>query len=249
VIVPTGPLSYVPFQVLTTSAGTPLIDRFEISYLPNAGSMEFLGREREPPGTLFVGALGGLSVEGLDPLPGTLAEARAIAEIQPGARLATEHSFTRSVVLEALQRDAAVHLATHSVLHPDAPMFSAILTAPDDERGARISLYEIMDLDLAARLVVLSACETGLGRLGRGDEITGLTRTFLIAGAGTVVSSLWEVSDDATIFLMRVFYEELREGQSPARALRRAALAVRERHPHPMNWAPFIVTGAPPRAE
>lgn len=250
VIVPTGPLAYVPFQVLTTRAGVPLIERLEISYLPNAGSLELLGRRgRERPGTLFVGALGGLSVEGLDPLPGTLAEARAIGEIQPGARLATEQAFTKSVVLEAFQRDTIVHLATHSVLHADAPMFSAILTAPEQSHGSRISLYEIMDLDLAARLVVLSACETGLGRFGRGDEITGLTRTFLIAGAETVVSSLWEVSDEATILLMRIFYEELDKARSPSQALRRAALAVRERHPHPMHWAPFIVTGAPPLEE
>jgi CHAT domain-containing protein len=93
-------------------------------------------------------------------------------------------------------------------------------------------------------LVVLSACETGLGRLLGGDEVAGLTRTFLIAGADTVVSSLWKVSDESTALLMEGFHRELRDGKHPADAMRAAAFAVREKYPHPFFWAPFIATGA-----
>jgi len=96
---------------------------------------------------------------------------------------------------------------------------------------------------IRARLVVLSACETGLGTLQRGDEITGLTRTFLTAGADTVLASLWKVSDESTAVLMQQFYRGLARGLKPAEALRESALAVRAKYPHPFYWAAFVVTG------
>jgi CHAT domain-containing protein len=91
--------------------------------------------------------------------------------------------------------------------------------------------------------VVLSACETDRGKLLGGDEITGLTRTFLLAGAETVVSSLWKVSDDSTALLMKGFYERLKQGQSTAVALRESALEVRKQFAHPFYWAPFVEAG------
>jgi CHAT domain-containing protein len=98
-------------------------------------------------------------------------------------------------------------------------------------------------MKLRSRLVVLSACETGLGKLQGGDEITGLTRTFLAAGADTVVASLWKVSDESTAMLMQEFYRQMGQGLAPAAALRESALAVRTRYAHPFYWAPFVVTG------
>ncbi len=243
-LVPTGLLYYLPFQVLTTPDGSRLIDRYVVSYLPSASSLEFLKDAPRADGPLFLGALGNVSVDGFAKLPGTLYEVTGLASVEPGARLVTEQAFTRSAVVDALQHYPRVHLATHGFVDEDAPILSAIMTAPEPGRPSRLSLYDVMDLTLASRLVVLSACETGLGRLQRGDEIAGLTRTLLIAGANTVVSSLWEVSDEATALLMRGFYEQLHTGQSPAAALRAAALLVRARYPHPIFWAPFIVTGA-----
>jgi CHAT domain-containing protein len=99
-------------------------------------------------------------------------------------------------------------------------------------------------MKLKARLVVLSACGSGLGELRSGDEITGLTRMFIQAGANTVVASLWSVSDRTTAQLMQEFYRRLHAGQTPASALRHAALGVRKRYPHPYYWAPFVLTGA-----
>jgi CHAT domain-containing protein len=98
-------------------------------------------------------------------------------------------------------------------------------------------------MQLKAKLVVLSACETGLGKLLGGDEVAGLTRTILSAGANTVVSSLWKVSDDSTALLMQGFYKRLRAGEQPAEALRASALEVKKQYPHPFYWAPFVVTG------
>jgi Uncharacterized protein conserved in bacteria len=137
-----------------------------------------------------------------------------------------------------------VHFATHGLLDERAPLFSALLTSPAPDQPTRLSLYELAGMKLHARLVVLSACETGLGKLLGGDEIAGLTRTFLLAGASTVVSSLWKVSDDATAMLMAGFYRRLRGGSPASIAQRQAALDVRQQFPHPFYWAPFIVSGA-----
>jgi CHAT domain-containing protein len=129
-------------------------------------------------------------------------------------------------------------------LNADAPLFNALITSPAPGQPSRLSLYELTQMKLGAQLVVLSACETGLGELRRGDEITSLTRMFLQAGADTVVASLWNVSDRTTAQLMKSFYQRLNAGQSPAVALRTAALGVRKRFPRPYYWAPFVLTGA-----
>jgi CHAT domain-containing protein len=190
-----------------------------------------------------VGALGATSVDGMAPLPGTLREVDDIAKVEPGARVVRQGEFTHDAVRHALETYPRVHLATHGLLEEQSPLFSSLLTSPAQGQPSRFSLFEVPQLKLRARLVVLSACETGLGKLRGGDEVTGLTRTLLAAGAETVVSSLWKVSDDSTALLMRGFYSEMKSGASPAKALRTAALAVRERYPHPFYWAPFVVSG------
>jgi CHAT domain-containing protein len=89
----------------------------------------------------------------------------------------------------------------------------------------------------------LSACKTGKGRVLGGDEVAGFTRTLLLAGADTVVASLWDVSDESTAELMEGFYRSLRAGRPAAVAMRSSMLAVRKKFPHPMYWAAFVVTG------
>lgn len=102
----------------------------------------------------------------------------------------------------------------------------------------------MLGLDLHARLIVLSACETGLGKLSRGDELVGLQRAFLYAGTPAVVTTLWKVDDRASFELVRVFYERLAAAESAA-ALRQAQVAVMQTHAHPFAWAAFVLTGAP----
>ena len=92
-------------------------------------------------------------------------------------------------------------------------------------------------------IVILSACETGLGRTLKGDEVQSLSRAFIYAGAGGVVSSLWKVDDKATCELMNIFYRELRS-KSPAQALSAAQKNIKEKYPDPFFWAPFFFTGA-----
>ena len=243
IIVPTGYLNYLPFEALKLPDGRSMIDAFTISYLPSASVLQFLSARKPLPGSLFVGAIGNVSVEGADPLPGTLIEVHAISRIEPGATQVTGKDFTHDALREALTRYDVAHFATHGNLDSNAPLFSELLTSPGAHQPSRLFLYEIQALKLQARLVVLSACQTGKGRSLRGDEVAGFTRTLLLAGADTVVASLWRVSDESTSELMEGFYRSLRAGQPTAAAMRSAILAVRKKFPHPRYWAAVIVTG------
>jgi CHAT domain-containing protein len=268
IIVPTQSISLVPFQALplpkptSQSRGftsensdsgtllddfmprTLLIDRFTVAYLPSASTLQFL--HFGPPSSspdLFLGAIGGISVDGLPPLPGTLQETAAIQKLYPGAIRETGAAFTHDVAVAALLQHQEVHFATHGLFDSHAPLFSALVTAPAAGQASRLSLYEVMDLNLKARLVILSACETDRGQLSGGDEVEGLTRTFLQAGAENVVSSLWSVNDESTALLMESLHAHLRAGESTPTALRHAELQVRRKFPQPFYWAAFVDTG------
>jgi CHAT domain-containing protein len=242
-IVPAAYLNYLPFQVLLNPDRSGVIDHYSISYLPSAATLALLGEASKSKDDLFLGALGTVRVEGWAPLPGTLRETNEIARVYPEAQRASGKALTHDAAMHALLGHEQVHFATHGLLDEHAPLFSAILVSPAPGQATRLSMYELMDMHLKAKLVVLSACETGLGKLLGGDEVAGLTRTILSAGANTVVSSLWKVSDDSTALLMQGFYKRLRAGERPAEALRASALEVKKQYPHPFYWAPFVVTG------
>lgn len=143
-----------------------------------------------------------------------------------------------------------VHFATHGYLNPERPELSGLVLSLVDERGEPqdgfLSLSEIYNLRLSADLVVLSACQTGLGKQVRGEGLVGLTRGFMYAGAPRVVASLWAVQDRATAEMMGRLYEAmLRRGARPAAALRAAQLAMlrEERWSAPHLWAGFVIQG------
>jgi CHAT domain-containing protein len=243
IIVPTGYLNYLPFEALKLPDGRSMIDAFSISYLPSASALQFLGGRKPSLDSMFLGAIGNVSVNGAAALPGTLTEVGAIARLEPGATLVTGRDFTHDTARDALTRYDVVHFATHGDVDSDAPLFSAVLTSPVANEPPRLFLYEIQALTLRARLVVLSACKTGKGRLLGGDEVAGFTRTLLLAGANTVVASLWDVSDESTPELMEGFYRLLRAGRSAAVAMRLSILDVRKKFPNPTYWAAFVMTG------
>jgi CHAT domain-containing protein len=249
ILVPTEYLSSIPFEALPLPAGfsnlpSLLIDRFAIAYLPSASTLQFLcfGPPAASP-DLFLGALGNVSVEGWPALPGTLQETQKIQALYPRASRITGAAFTHDVSIAALLRYSEVHFATHGIFDSQSPLFSALLTAPAPGQESRLSLYEVMDLRVKSRLVILSACETDRGHLSGGDEIVGLTRIFLQAGAESVVSSLWKVDDQATTLLMESLHTHLRLGESTPQALRHAQLETRRKFPQPFYWAAFIETG------
>jgi CHAT domain-containing protein len=106
-----------------------------------------------------------------------------------------------------------------------------------------LTAADVLDLDLAGALVTLSACESGRNEVFGGDELIGLTRAFLGAGAATLVASLWLVQDETTAELMERWYEHLRNGIGRAAALRKAQLTLKDRFVHPYYWAPFVLIG------
>jgi CHAT domain-containing protein len=151
---------------------------------------------------------------------------------------------------EDLQKSGIVHLATHSIINSDFPELSGVVLSLVDENGKPqdgfLRLHDIYNLHLDANLVVLSACETALGKEIKGEGIVGLTRGFMYAGAPTVVASLWRVDDRATADLMRRFYQKmLKDNLRPADALRRAQISMLNEKPtqNPFFWAAFTVQG------
>ena len=117
-------------------------------------------------------------------------------------------------------------------------MFSAIRLG-----DSFLSLFDLYQLRLPVELITLSGCSTGLNVVSAGDELIGLARGLLHAGAQSLILSLWDVHDKSTAEYMSVFYRLLREGKSKAAALRAAMLALRSSYPHPYQWAPFILVG------
>jgi CHAT domain-containing protein len=188
----------------------------------------------------------------LAPLPNTRAEVENIGRLYPadrrkiylGAR-ATE----ASVKQEKLTEYKRLHFATHAVIDEQAPARSGVvlsLVNTGREDGI-LRAGEIFNLDLDADLVVLSACQTGLGKLVKGEGMVGLTRAFLYAGTPRVLVSLWEVNDLATTEFMTLFYAKMKEVQSTASALREVKLAMIHSpslaYRHPYFWTPFVLTG------
>jgi CHAT domain-containing protein len=149
-----------------------------------------------------------------------------------------------------------VHFATHGWLDPDYPELSGILLSMVDEQGKSrngiLQMHQIFDLRLPAELVVISACETAIGKKIKGEGLNGLSRGFMYAGARRVIASLWKVNDGSTSELMNYFYGglKLRDGVNfsqtrPAAALRAAQLKMMEKPlwRHPYYWAAFIIQG------
>ncbi|HNY47091.1 MAG TPA: CHAT domain-containing protein, partial [Casimicrobium sp.] len=166
------------------------------------------------------------------------AEAQFVASLFDDARILVGSSAD-AASLRRFGADAEVlHLACHAEFRSDNPMFSALHLA-----DGPFTVHDAETLRLPQGVVVLSACETGVSEYSRGDEMIGLVRAFLVAGASRVVASLWPVDDAVTREFMAAFYPTLRAGNSPAVALRTAQIAVMKTHPHPFHWAPFTLYG------
>ena len=188
-----------------------------------------------------------------DRLPFSRREGKAIVDMAPAGegKLVMDFDANRASVTSALLAQyRIIHLATHGLLNSDYPELSGIVLSLVDHNGREqagfLDLSEIYNLKLAADLVVLSACQTALGREIKGEGLIGLTRGFMHAGAPRVVASLWQVDDAATANLMREFYKAmLVEGMRPAEALRAAQMRTWTNDPElsPYYWAAFTLQG------
>jgi CHAT domain-containing protein len=182
-----------------------------------------------------------------------LNEARAIEEVTIESERLIAKGFDASrarATDPALSRYRIIHFATHGILDRDNPELSAIVLSLVDRQGrpqdGYLRLHDIYNLNLPAELVVLSACDTGLGKEFKGEGLIGLTRGFMYAGAARVMASLWKVEDEPTAKLMRHFYRHmLRGGLPPAAALRQAQIALWQdtEWRAPYFWAAFVIQG------
>ncbi len=175
-------------------------------------------------------------------LPGAEKEANAIAPLLNTQAL-TGNQATKSAIVKQMASANLIHLATHGLLDDVQGMGSGIALAPDSSPGnGLLTATEIYDMNLQANLVVLSACNTGRGKI-TGDGVIGLSRSFISAGVPSVLVSLWAVPDAPTGELMVEFYNQLEKNPDKAQALRQAMLATMKQHPEPRNWAAFTLIG------
>lgn len=198
----------------------------------------------------FDGAQGDV---GITRLLATKHEAEAIMAIAPAgtALMATDFKANRATAMSPeLKQYRILHFATHGLLNSKHPELSGIILSLLDERGnpsdGFLRLQDIYNLRLPVDLVVLSACNTGLGKDVKGEGLIGLTRGFMYAGAARVVASLWKVDDEATAELMSRFYQKMfKDGLPPSAALRAAQLDIwkQKRWRMPYYWASFVLHG------
>ncbi len=267
IIVPDGPLLYLPFEALVTAPGDEastyaelsyLVRRHAVTYGPSASVLKQLREERrdEAPSTRKELLAFGDPVFGSDEYPagaGLERLAYSGTEVEGIARLFAPGDadvFVRGDASEAHAKEAGsyryVHFATHGLIDERRPDFSSVVLARSEGEDGLLQAAEIFNLRLNADLVVLSACQTGLGKMVRGEGMIGLTRAFMYAGAPSLVVSLWRVADLSTARLMERFYDQLVAQKSgKTEALRQAKLALLEDESlaHPFSWAPFILVG------
>ncbi|MBM4439823.1 MAG: CHAT domain-containing protein [Candidatus Rokubacteria bacterium] len=242
-VVPHDVLHYLPFAALRGPDGRWLVEDLAVSTLPSASVLKFLAGKGAGASHRTL-AVGNPDVGTALNLPWAEREARLIGQRLPATTVLVRGEATEARAKQLLGQAGLVHFATHGELNETDPLASALLLTPGGGDDGRLEVRELFTLELQARLVVLSACETGLGTLSRGDELVGLQRAFLYAGTPAVMTTLWKVDDRASFDLIRAFYDTL-GADGAVQALRHAQLVTMGAHPHPFSWAAFGLSGAP----
>jgi CHAT domain-containing protein len=273
VIVRDGQLHLVPFDAFEDITGRYVLESHSVAYAPSATSFYLMARERYQPPTRAqtLLAAGGVpygkvktknvtfSPDNTDSGPRNLQNSRnevlAVARAlntDPSKPLlganATESAFKHA----ALNPYRFIHLAVHGVTAPDDPDSSALLLAPDPAAGedGRLQASEVVMLRLNTDVAVLSACDTAVGPIIGEEGIAALSKAFLLAGAHSVVSTLWSIDDTASVFLMEQFYSHMAAHESPAESLetaKREMLRMFGKAAVPYYWAAYTFEGVPGR--
>ncbi|MBD2607058.1 tetratricopeptide repeat protein [Scytonema hofmannii FACHB-248] len=265
IFIPQDALFLVPFPALQDANGKYLIEKHTILTAPSIQVLDLThqqrergrGGDKEKGGILIVGNPTMPSVppepgekpEQLASLPGAEKEARAIASLLNTKPIIGSQG-TKASVVQKMPSARIIHLATHGIFDDNRGLGSAIALAPDasfspkpGEINGLLTAEEILDLKLQAELVVLSACDTGRGKI-TGDGVIGLSRSLISAGVPSVLVSLWSVPDSPTAELMSQFYTNLQQRRmDKAQALRQAMLTTMKTHPSPRDWAAFTLIG------
>jgi len=229
VFVPHGILHALPFHALHDRRQF-LIDRHTVSVAPSATVLALCCQRLPSPHTasLLVAA---------EPKYAA-AEVEAVARHLPGAHVLERTASSMASFRQWAEQSRLIHIAAHGIYSADNPYFSSLEMA-----DGRLNVIDVYNLRLDADLVVLSGCGTALGNVSGGDEVVGLIRAFLYGGARSIVASLWDVNDRTTARFMKYFYSHLADGCSLAKSLQGSMLELRAEEPHPLFWAPFVLTG------
>jgi CHAT domain-containing protein len=229
IIVPYSLLHYLPFHILFDGSEY-LIQKYEMVILPAAGLATRPTLKRDPGALILANSWEGR-------LPHTLAEAQIVKRLFGGALYAGENATRTALQATPTQ---ILHIATHGEHRLDQPDLSYLQLA-----DGQLYADDTLQQDMSYELVTLSACETGRANVAASDELIGLGRGFLYAGAGALLVSLWQVPDISTLYFMERFYEALRRGTSKAIALGEAQqfMMTEESWLHPAFWGAFQLIG------
>lgn len=271
-IIPDGLLWYIPFEILLTSPAAPQEGSFRnlawfhqkyILHYAYSGTLLQRIDRKEPVDSRMILAIApdfsnseptrGLQADagssrGFSPLTWNLPEVREIAKLFKTDTL-TSGMATEANFKSRAKDCAGLHFSTHASINDEAPMLSyiAFQNSGDLLEDDSLFLYELYGMDLPAEMVVLSACETGAGKLQNGEGVISLARGFAYGGCPSVVTSLWRADDQSTYEIMKVFYRSLFEGMDKAKAMQTAKQEYLEQakaqFSHPYYWAHFVVIG------
>jgi len=232
VFVPHDILHYLPFHALFDGRQY-LIDSYAISYAPSASVLALCCQKSGKAGgrPLILGVPDARA-------PNILPEVEVISTILADSDLFVGESANEKTLREKGPSSPFIHIATHAYFRQDNPLFSGIRLGT-----SYLTLLDVYRLNLPAQLVTLSGCATGMSVVAGGDELLGLVRGFLCAGAQSLLLTLWDVHDATTTLFMKSFYSQLGQCRDRALALQRAMLDLREDYPHPYYWAPFLLVG------
>ncbi|HLY92611.1 MAG TPA: CHAT domain-containing tetratricopeptide repeat protein [Candidatus Angelobacter sp.] len=234
IIVPHAFLHYLPFHALSDGQKY-LIDEFSVSYAPSSSIFAVCQEKQQEPGRT-----GGALVLAVPDAraPYIADEARFVAASMENSRLFLGEEATEEQLRKFGPESRFIHIATHGYFRQDNPMFSSIRLGT-----SLLSLFDLYQFHFDAELVTLSGCGTGMNVVIGGDELIGLVRGLLYAGAQTLMVSLWEVHDQSTAEFMGDFYRHYRISANKANALRKAVIKLKEKHRHPYYWAAFALVG------
>lgn len=237
-----GPLLDVPWAALIRADGKRLIEQYPVAVTGSFGVLTWAENREKPSASLFVAA--DPMLPGDEGLPAARAEGKQVAALFSGARLLIGDAVKKPQVVQDLGKFRILHFATHGVLDAEDGLGCGLVLATVSR--SELQLLEARDLlgmRLAARLAVLSACDTGQGEKSGGEGLLGLAWAFRAAGCPSIVASLWSVDDAATGKLMVQFYKGLKAGQRKDEALRAAMLNAKKDKAAPFYWSAFQVNG------
>ncbi|TBR61840.1 hypothetical protein B4U84_14035 [Westiellopsis prolifica IICB1] len=256
IFIPHESLFLVPFAALQDQDKKFLIEKHTISIAPSIQALELTRARRLKLQQAQISALVvgnptmpkvsfkiGEPPQQLDSLPGAETEAKDIAVLFQIKPLIGKDA-TKAAVIGQMSQARIIHLATHGLLDElgEGGIPGQVALAPAGKDNGLLSANEVLNLKLNAELVVLSACDTGRGRI-TGDGVIGLSRAFISAGTPSVIVSLWRVGDNSAAVLMPEFYRQLQKSPNKAQALRRAMLNTMKNYPNPSDWAAFLLVG------